>query len=293
MEVFISWSGHRSEMVAKALAELLPDAIQDSKAWMSEHDIAAGARWGQELHRQLESSTFGILCLTPENIGAPWLLFEAGSLAKSLSDPRVVPYRLNLAATDVPFPLAQFQGVDADEPGTKKLIESLNVGLNQPMDAGRLDRVFQRWWPDLSARIAAIPESLDGQPPHRTDRELLEELLKLVRDNARSHIFSLPASSVDPQPARRDRYWQIQNLATRLIEAIEAGVSIEGIPEKVDFLEKSANYARSRGFRSEAHDHALRNLLSLRDLYLKATTAATQPAVEVVVAPKPDPDSGN
>jgi hypothetical protein len=188
MDVFISWSGHRGEMVAKALAELLPDAIQDLNAWMSAHDIGAGARWGHELHQQLESSNFGILCLTSENIGAPWLLYEAGSLAKSVSDARVVPYRLNLAAADVPFPLAQFQGVDADEGGTKKLIESLNAGLKQPMDQGRLDRVFQRWWPDLRERIATIPASAEGPRVHRPDRELLEEILKVTRNNAQTII---------------------------------------------------------------------------------------------------------
>ena len=195
MDVFISWSGHRSGMIARALAELLPDAIQSLKAWMSEHDIGAGARWGHELNRQLESSHFGVICLTPENIGAPWLLFEAGSLAKSVSVARVVPYRLKLSATDVPFPLAQFQGVDADEAGTKKLLQSLNAGLKQPMDPGRLDRVFQRWWPDLDKRIAAIPASVEGPEVHRPDRELLEEILKVVRDKARP----APSDSADPE----------------------------------------------------------------------------------------------
>lgn len=184
-------------MVAKALAELLPDVVQDLKAWMSAHDIGAGARWGHELHQQLESSNFGILCLTPENITAPWLLYEAGSLAKSVSDSRVVPFRLRLSATDVPFPLAQFQGVDADEVGTKRLVESLNGGLKQPMEQDRLARVFQRWWPDLRARIDQIPAELERAQVHRPDRELLEEILKVVRDNARSATPENPEAFSD------------------------------------------------------------------------------------------------
>ncbi len=194
MNLFISWSGERSRLLATVLAELLPDILQDVKAWMSEHDINPGSRWGQELNQQLDASNFGILCLTPENIHSPWLLFEAGSIGKSVSEARVIPYRLGLSATDVPFPLAQFQGVDATEGGTRKLVGSLNAGLKQPMERERLDRLFQRWWPDLDARIKAIPPANAPPQKQRTERELLEELLGLVREKVR------PAPVQDPDP---------------------------------------------------------------------------------------------
>lgn len=182
MNVFISWSGERSRLLASALAELLPDVIQDLTAWMSEHDISAGSRWSHELNQQLEDSNCGIICLTPENLSAPWLLFESGSLSKSVSDSKVIPYRLELTSTDIPFPLAQFQGVDADEAGTLRLLESLNSARESPMDADRLNRVFQRWWPDLRCRIESIPKNEDTtSQPQRSDRALLEEVLELVR----------------------------------------------------------------------------------------------------------------
>jgi len=161
-------------MVAEALRELLPDAIQDLKAWMSESDMMAGDRWAYRLDRQLERSAFGILCLTPENIGAPWLLFEAGSLAKSGSNAQLACYRLGLRVADVPLPLAQFHGVDADKFGTKKLLESVNAALSQPMDPVCLERVFQRWWPNFSRRIEAIPVSVE-RPRFSQDR--LDELI--------------------------------------------------------------------------------------------------------------------
>lgn len=159
MDVFISWSGARSKALAQALSELLPDAIQNLKPWMSDRDISAGSRWAEELNKKLANTNFGVLCLTAQNVGAPWLLFEAGSLSKSVSSSSVVPYCLGVRSGDVPFPLAQFQGVDADEAGTKKLIKSLNSAAPAPMDETRLDRVFQRWWPDLRSRIEAIAAS--------------------------------------------------------------------------------------------------------------------------------------
>lgn len=162
MDVFISWSGDRSQLLARSLADILPKIIQGLNAWMSDHGISVGSRWSQELNRQLDASNFGILCLTPENISAPWLLFEAGSLGKSISEAKVVPYRLGLAAADVPFPLAQFQGVDANEGGTRELVRSLNAGLEQPMEPRHLDRNFKRWWPRLEARINDIQAKDQG-----------------------------------------------------------------------------------------------------------------------------------
>lgn len=81
MRVFLSWSGERSRAAASALSELLPDVMPALSPWMSEHDIAAGARWGHELAVRLEDAGFGVICLTPENIGVPWLLYEAGALS--------------------------------------------------------------------------------------------------------------------------------------------------------------------------------------------------------------------
>jgi tetrahydromethanopterin S-methyltransferase subunit G len=184
MKVFLSWSGERSRLVAKALHDLLPEILQDVEPWMSEHEIAAGQRWGDQLNSVLEGAAVGIVCLTKENLNAPWLLYEAGSLAKSVSGSRVVPYLLGLAATDISFPLAQFQGVDTSETGTRKLLDSLNTARPSPMLDDRLDRMFARWWPDLSSRLSQIPDVAPTTQPVRSDRALLEEVLQLARQFA-------------------------------------------------------------------------------------------------------------
>ena len=181
MRVFMSWSGERSRATATALAELLPDILQDVQTWMSAHNIAAGSRWGADLGRELEGSNFGVLCLTRENLTASWLLFEAGSLAKSVSSSRVVPYRLGLKSTDVEYPLAQFQGVDADKEGTLKLLESINAARGEPLAEDRLKRLFERWWPDMEGRLGKIPATVASPEGRRNDRDLLEEILQMVR----------------------------------------------------------------------------------------------------------------
>ncbi|WP_434300355.1 TIR domain-containing protein [Corallococcus exiguus] len=186
MRVFISWSGERSRAVATALKTWLSDVFHDVEPWMSEHDIDAGMQWGTHLSQQLEAANFGILCLTPDNLASPWLLFEAGALSKFIKSARVVPYRLELKATDVSLPLAQFQGVDADELGTLKLLQSLNGTREALLTDERLKKLFDKWWPDLKLALQAVPPSRGVPAPKRTDRALLEEILQLVRQQAQA-----------------------------------------------------------------------------------------------------------
>ncbi len=127
---------------------------------MSDHDIAAGKRWGVELNKELEASNYGILCLTPENIAAPWLLFEAGALAKLVASSRVVPYLL--FNPNITGPLSQFQGVNADKEGTLKLVRGINQNLDKPLPDDRISRIFERAWPDLERKLQATSRPSSG-----------------------------------------------------------------------------------------------------------------------------------
>lgn len=178
-QVFISWSGERSKSVAESLADWLPNVFQGLKVWMSEKDIGAGQRWSNELTQELESSNFGIVCLTPENLKSEWLLFEAGALSKAMKKSRLVPYRFDLKTTDIAPPLSDFQGVDASKMGTLSLIRSIHASIDSPIDLSQLEIIFEKWWPDLKESLQLIP--LDPSKVQRTEREMLEELLDLVR----------------------------------------------------------------------------------------------------------------
>jgi len=185
MRIFISWSGDRSKELASALKTWVGDVIQNVEPWMSEHDIQPGSRWGVDIAEELSESNFGVLCLTRENISAPWLLFEAGSLAKSLKLSRVIPYRLNLSAVEVKPPLSQFQGVDATRDGTLKLMQSINNALTESLPQDRLARLFDKFWPDLELRIQEIGRQAANEPTQvRTEIDYLQEILEIVRRKA-------------------------------------------------------------------------------------------------------------
>ena len=56
LTVFLTWSGERSKQVALALRQSLRIACNAFKPWMSDVDIAAGARWQEEIAAQLDQA---------------------------------------------------------------------------------------------------------------------------------------------------------------------------------------------------------------------------------------------
>src|SRR6185437_3461921 len=138
--VFVSWSGRRSKSVAEALKDWLPSIIQVARPWVSASDIEKGTRWSEGVSKALDAMKAGIVCLTPENLMAEWILFEAGALSKT-SDPktRVWTYLIgDLKPSDVKGPLSLFQATTAENEDTRKLIHSINKNLGSTVDEKRL-----------------------------------------------------------------------------------------------------------------------------------------------------------
>jgi hypothetical protein len=188
MKVFISWSGEPSLHVAEALRDWLPRVIQAVKPWLSLKDIEKGARWETDVARELRETKVGILCLTPNNLNAPWLLFEAGALSKTLDKTYVCPYLLGVGVAYLQGPLVQFQAVVANEADTLRLVQTINRAQGEEALADEMvTDSFKVRWPELKPRLDAAVVAAKEQPPApRTDRSILEELLELARTEARA-----------------------------------------------------------------------------------------------------------
>lgn len=158
MKVFLSWSGTRSQALARAIREWLPDVLPTAEPWMSDTDIHAFSRWSKELGEVLEDCSLAILCLTPDNVDAPWVLFEAGAVSKVLSESSVCPLLFGVTAAELSGPLAQFQAVQCDRGGLLSLCKGLNTRLgDQRMTDERVVRFFDRSWRTLESRLRLIP----------------------------------------------------------------------------------------------------------------------------------------
>lgn len=186
--VFISWSGNRSQHVAHALRDWLPMVLQAAKPFMSKKDIDKGSRWHIELAKALEVMKVGIICLTPENLTAPWLLFESGALSKTVDrGTRVCTYLLaGLQPQEVPAPLGEFQATRAEKEDTLKMIQDMNKSLGSPVTESTLNGVFDALWAQLEAQLLALPEPESKVPPKRSVDDMVAEILDTTRALAKS-----------------------------------------------------------------------------------------------------------
>ena len=186
MKIFLSWSGALSHEVAIVFREWLPLVIQTVQPYVSSEDIAKGARWSTNIAKELETSDYGILFVTRDNINAPWLNFEAGALSTAIEKKRVSPFLFEVDRSEVnEGPIHQFQSTIFEKEELRKLLKSINEACgSHALDEERLNKVFEQWWFNLEIKlrelvlgqenalpsVAGIAESLlnDTKNPERT-----------------------------------------------------------------------------------------------------------------------------
>lgn len=214
MKVFISWSGNISHKVGMIFREWLPSVIQSLEPYVSSEDIDKGARWSSDIAKELENSTFGILCVTKDNLYAPWLSFEAGALSKTMDKSFVTPFLFDIKRSEVNGPILQFQSTVFEKDDIKKLMHTLNKTCGENgISSSMLDKAFEVWYPTLESELNKLKECDENaieipskEQMHST--EIIEEILELSRDNQKL----------------------LRNPDTKLIE------SIDGLKEQMDLI---------------------------------------------------------
>lgn len=184
MRVFLSWSGTRSKDMAQSLRDWLPHVIQAARPFFGPDDIAKGSMWSGELSKVLVDTRVGLLCITAENLKAPWLMFEAGALVKAIDRTCVIPLLLDVEQSALVGPLSMFQSATLEKSEVFRVLKVVNAQLSAAaLDAQALEASFEKWWPDLERRLILLKttESIGAPEPDRPEREILEEILGAVR----------------------------------------------------------------------------------------------------------------
>lgn len=184
MKVFLSWSGNRSKEVANLLSDWLCCVIQAARPWISTRDLDRGSLWFGEINDQLKDTTVGIICLTQENKNRPWILFEAGALAKGLSTARVCTLLVDLQPKDIEDPLAQFNHTFPVRDSILGLVKTLNSTLaTNGLDGRILEQVFNTYWPQFEEKFSQIIKTTENAPDTkpRPKEDVLGEILENTR----------------------------------------------------------------------------------------------------------------
>jgi len=181
MKVFVSWSGERSKRVAALLQEWLAGVIQRLDIWLS-LDMDRGSIWFSEINEAISAVEVGIVCLTKENLNAPWIIFEAGALARGISSNRVCTVLIDLDAKNISDPLAQFNHTKPSKEGMYKLVKTLNHRLGaDALKDEVLHNVFELHWPLFDEKYnVIISETKEGSLPQKSDSDIMQELLSKV-----------------------------------------------------------------------------------------------------------------
>lgn len=185
MKVFISWSGDYSREVAEKLSAWIPSVIQSVETFYSPNDIGKGENWSNRLSLELENCSFGIVCLTPENVSAPWIHFEAGSLAK-LMNSRLSSIMLGVNPSDIKGPLSRFQNTKFEQTDFFKLIQAINDSTDKPLPPNTLKKIFEIMWTELEKEVQPIIKKYGDTPKksdvQKSDHDAIQEILRIVRD---------------------------------------------------------------------------------------------------------------
>ncbi len=193
MKVFISWSGELSKKVALIFRDWLPTVIQAIDPFVSSEDIEKGARWNTDIAQELKESSFGLICVTKDNLNSQWLNFEAGALSKSIDNSYVAPLLFDLKPSDLKgSPISQFQATSFSKEDMKRLIETLNKATGNSLNATRIDKAFELCYPDLEKSITELQEAsleemddTEVETKSHLDPNILEELLETSRNTQR------------------------------------------------------------------------------------------------------------
>jgi hypothetical protein len=186
MKVFISQSGPKSLALGQAMQTFVRRLIPGAEPWLSPTGIEKGTRWISELTESLEEATAGLICLTPHNLTAPWILFEAGVLSHDRSR-RVWTFLLDVRNEQVGPQMGQFQATGTTRDDVLLMMKSMNERIaTAPRTEGDLEYTFNLMWPELAQRIQEIQAMpAEGDAVVRPVGEMVGELLGTVREIGR------------------------------------------------------------------------------------------------------------
>jgi hypothetical protein len=184
--VFVAWSGTSSKQVGLLVHKWLGDVFHTTiSVFISPVDIAPGSIWPDELWTNLLVADFGIICLTPENLGNVWLHFEAGVIAKGFpdKDARLCPLLFALEPGALTGPLGALrQATWCSEEGMLRLARSIDAMLPPGFQSKeKVTEKFGTYWPALEKALSEIPKPTAPPKAEARVEASASDLLPLLR----------------------------------------------------------------------------------------------------------------
>lgn len=183
-KVFISWSGTNSKTIARELKNVLQNIIFTSTGldcFVSDVDISSGDDWWQKIRTELKRCSLGIVCITKENLKAPWIYFESGAIVAR--DIKLIPLLINCSFTSLnETPISSKHMVDFYS--QEKFVQMV-LSINNELELLMID--------DSSLEILAI----NGYKILTTNLSKTLKVLKNMRVFNEKYIYPKSVSTVN------------------------------------------------------------------------------------------------
>lgn len=172
--VFIGWSGPLSGRTAQLLKWFIDITFGDDTAFVSSQDIRSGEMWFDVVRTALAGARFAILCLTKDNLSAPWLHFESGAISaaslaaadKSFKKPRVCSICVDFNDMSlVRPPLSFFQNRLMNKSEIFDLMTDINLALPTRRSEKNLEHLLNTHWESVDKGVREAQAQLPPQIP--------------------------------------------------------------------------------------------------------------------------------
>ncbi|GJL63830.1 MAG: hypothetical protein NPIRA04_24840 [Nitrospirales bacterium] len=168
MKLFISWSGSKSNQVAVVLRNWLRQLFPTIEPFLSTDNLKKGTQWSDGLLTGLNQAEHGLICLTRQNYQEPWILFEAGAIArKAHSTSKVWTILIGDLVTEhlQGSPLSLFQHTLVDKTDMLRLCKEINaLQEHGKRTEPELQGEFDSKWKNLEKEITKITGESKMEP---------------------------------------------------------------------------------------------------------------------------------
>lgn len=163
--------------------------------------------------------------VTKTNYKAPWIIYEAGALSKTVQS-RVIPILCNMNILDIAnTPLSQFNCALATKHEFWAVIAAINAKCQRPIEEFRLQKTFEKWWPDFEKEYKEIQfdkEEETGKRDDKADTHRIAKIENVLEDVMRS-LRSIQSS------VENNRFFR-QTTDTSISDIITSPYTIYGGP---------------------------------------------------------------
>lgn len=211
-KIFVSWSGENSNQIAIALKEILQNNIfKDTclDCFVSDVDISSGDDWWNKIKTELKKCKLGIVCITKENLRAPWVYFESGAMVAR--DLKLIPLLVNCDFKALNnTPIATKHMVDFyNQEKFNTMIRTINKELNLlQINDSNLDLISINGYKEL---ISMLSPTLKRLKAMRVFNEKYIYPQKINTVNLNTIYISASMSSISP-----DEYYRLREFLLEL-----------------------------------------------------------------------------